>query len=92
MTLRDIDAAKVAALNDGQVPIYEPGLAELMARARRPPDASRISLERDARALDIVFIAVGHAADLLGDADLSRVMGVVDELERSAPTAATSWS
>jgi len=30
VTLRDIDAAKVAALNDGQVPIYEPGLTEVM--------------------------------------------------------------
>ena len=42
VTLRDIDELKVAALNDGVVPIYEPGVADLMAQSssrstRRPP-------------------------------------------------------
>jgi UDPglucose 6-dehydrogenase len=81
VTLRDIDAAKVAALNDGQVPIYEPGLAELMAE-----HASRLtytlSLERMLERSDIVFIAVDTPPTYSGDADLSRVMSVVDELQR----------
>ena len=81
VTLRDIDAAKVAALNDGQVPIYEPGLAELMAE-----HADRLtftlSLERMLERSDIVFIAVNTPPTYSGDADLSRVMSVVDELER----------
>jgi UDPglucose 6-dehydrogenase len=81
VTLRDIDATKVAALNDGQVPIYEPGLAELMAE-----HASRLtytlSLERMLERSDIVFIAVDTPPTYSGDADLSRVMGVVEELQR----------
>jgi UDPglucose 6-dehydrogenase len=81
VTLRDIDAAKVASLNDGQVPIYEPGLVELMAE-----HADRLtytlSLERMLERSEIVFIAVDTPPTYSGDADLSRVMAVVDELER----------
>jgi UDPglucose 6-dehydrogenase len=81
VTLRDIDANKVAALNDGQVPIYEPGLAELMAENSERL-AYTLSLERLLDRSDIVFIAVDTPPTYSGDADLSRVMAVVDELER----------
>jgi UDPglucose 6-dehydrogenase len=81
VTLRDIDANKVAALNDGQTPIYEPGLEDIMAE-----HAARLtytlSLERMLDRADIIFIAVDTPPTYSGDADLSRVMGVVDELER----------
>ncbi len=91
VTLRDIDANKVAALNDGQVPIYEPGLEDIMAE-----HADRLtytlSLERMLDRSDIIFIAVDTPPTYSGDADLSRVMSVVEELERWAPTRATSWS
>ena len=82
VTLRDIDARKVAALNDGLAPIYEPGLADLMAQ-----HADRLtytlSLERLLERSDLVFVAVDTPPTYSGDADLSRVMGVVDELERT---------
>ncbi len=81
VTLRDIDATKVAALNDGQVPIYEPGLAELMAEHSERLTYT-LSLERLLTRSDIVFIAVDTPPTYSGDADLSRVMGVVDELEK----------
>ena len=81
VTLRDIDAAKVAALNDGQVPIYEPGLEGVMAE-HAPRLTYTLSLERMLDRSDIVFIAVDTPPTYSGDADLSRVMGVVDELER----------
>ena len=81
VTLRDIDATKVAALNDGQVPIYEPGLAELMAEHRSRLTYT-LSLERMLERSDIVFIAVDTPPTYSGDADLSRVMGVVEELQR----------
>jgi len=81
VTLRDIDAAKVAALNDGQVPIYEPGLAELMAEHRERLTYT-LSLERLLERSDVVFIAVDTPPTYSGDADLSRVMSVVDELQR----------
>ncbi len=57
MTLRDIDARKVAALNDGGVPIYEPGLDDLMAEHRERLTYT-LSLERLLERSDIVFIAV----------------------------------
>lgn len=81
VTLRDIDAAKVAALNDGQVPIYEPGLVEMM-REHGDRLTYTLSLERMLERAEIVFIAVDTPPTYSGDADLSRVMAVVDELER----------
>jgi UDPglucose 6-dehydrogenase len=79
VTMRDIDAAKVAALNDGQVPIYEPGLADLMA-ANAERLTFTLSLERLLERSDIVFIAVDTPSTYSGDADLSRVMTVIDDL------------
>ena len=81
VTLRDIDASKVAALNDGQVPIYEPGLEELMAE-HKDRLIYTLSLQRMLDLSDIIFIAVDTPPTYSGDADLSRVMGVVDELEQ----------
>jgi UDPglucose 6-dehydrogenase len=81
VTLRDIDPRKIGLLNDGGVPIYEPGLAELMAE-----NAERLSftlsLERMLERSGVVFVAVDTPPTYSGDADLSRVMGVIDELER----------
>ncbi|MEQ8833406.1 MAG: UDP-glucose/GDP-mannose dehydrogenase family protein [Miltoncostaeaceae bacterium] len=81
VTLRDIDARKVAELHAGRVPIYEPGLTELMAE-----HADRLHYTLDlAEMLDrseVVFVAVDTPPTYSGDADLSRVMAVVAELER----------
>ncbi len=81
VNLRDIDAAKVEALRAGRVPIYEPGLADLMAE-----HAGRLrytlSLEEMLDDSEIVFVAVDTPPSYSGDADLSRVMSVVSELER----------
>ena len=56
----DLDAAKIAGLNDGKLPIYEPGLDEMVARNAQ---AGRLSFTTDvAKAVahgDIQFIAVG---------------------------------
>jgi len=73
----DIDAAKVERLQRGEVPIYEPGLEELLAR-----NASRLHFSTDiADALEhcrLLFIAVGTPPTYSGDADLSAVHAVVD--------------
>ena len=82
VTLRDIDPNKVAALNDGQVPIYEPGLAELMEK-HRDNLTYTLSLERLLERSDVIFIAVDTPPTYSGDADLSRVMGVISELEKT---------
>jgi UDPglucose 6-dehydrogenase len=79
--LRDIDVAKVAALEQGRVPIYEPGLEALMVE-HRARLAFTLSLDELLERSDIVFIAVDTPPTYSGDADLSRVMAVLDELER----------
>ena len=78
----DIDEAKIARLRDGEIPIYEPGLAEMVARNRE-----RLHFSTDiADALDnarLMFVAVGTPPTYSGDADLSAVHAVVDAMPAS---------
>ena len=73
----DIDAAKVDGLNNGVIPIYEPGL-EPMVKANHA--AGRLRFTTDAAdAIDfgeVVFIAVGTPPDEDGSADLQYVLAV----------------
>ncbi len=73
----DVDAAKVAALDAGKVPIYEPGLDAMVASNRR---AGRLKFTTDAEVGidhgEVIFIAVGTPADDDGSADLSHVIDV----------------
>jgi UDPglucose 6-dehydrogenase len=72
----DVDAEKVRALQDGRIPIWEPGLDELVARNR-----SRLHFSTDVGgALEhtrLLFVAVGTPPTYSGDADLSAVYSVV---------------
>ncbi len=72
----DIDAAKIERLRRGEVPIYEPGLEELLAR-----NSERLHFSTDiADALEharLLFVAVGTPPTYSGDADLSAVHAVV---------------
>jgi UDPglucose 6-dehydrogenase len=81
VTLRDINEAKVDALRAGRVPIYEAGLEDLM-RAHSSRLRYTLSLAEMLDASEVVFIAVDTPPTYSGDADLSRVMSVVTELER----------
>ncbi len=73
----DIDAEKVAALEAGRVPIFEPGLEDLV---RKNHSGGRLSFTTDAaRGVAhgrIQFIAVGTPPDEDGSADLQYVLGV----------------
>jgi UDPglucose 6-dehydrogenase len=77
--LRDVVDEKIRALSRGDVPIFEPGLAELLAANR-----DRLSFTLDApeaiEGADVVFICVDTPPTYSGDADLSRVWTVIDEL------------
>ncbi len=86
VVLRDIDTSKVEALNRGDVPIYEPGLEALMAEHRDRLEYT-LSLDRMLERSDILFVAVDTPPTYSGDADLSRVMRVLDELEASGADA-----
>ncbi len=78
----DIDAAKVERLRRGEVPIYEPGLDELLAR-----NSERLHFSTElAGALEharLLFVAVGTPPTYSGDADLSAVHAVVDVIPAS---------
>src|ERR1700761_8117558 len=75
----DIDAGKIERLNRGEIPIYEPGLAECVAR-----NADRLHFSTElAPALEharLLFVAVGTPPTYSGDADLSAVNAVVDAM------------
>src|SRR5438876_5148412 len=78
----DTDAAKIARLEAGEIPIFEPGLAPLVAANRA---AGRLAFTTDLRAAvagaDAVFIAVGtpsRRGD--GHADLTHVFAAAEEI------------
>jgi UDPglucose 6-dehydrogenase len=83
---RDIDAAKITALSAGDVPIYEPGLPELVSRnqTRLHFDTGLAPVLEHAR---LLFACVDTPPTYSGDADLSRVEAVVDELPGSGDHA-----
>jgi len=83
--LYDIDPEKITKLEEGQIPIYEPGLADLIHRNQRGGRlhfASAIPTPFDEA--DAYFIAVGTPPGPDGAADLSAVMAVADTIARVA--------
>jgi len=75
----DIDAEKIANLKSGEVPIYEPGLSELVVKNQERMHFTT-SLEDVFARAEIVFIAVDTPPTFTGDADLSRVFAVMSSL------------
>lgn len=77
----DKDASKIAVLESGRLPIYEPGLLELVERNRR---VGRLTFTTDlARGIQearLIFIAVGTPQSAEGSADLSNIWAVGDVL------------
>ena len=81
VTCVDVDQAKVDLLNQGGMPIWEPGLSELVARNRTDGRLFFTTSLREAmRDVDAVFIAVGTPPDEDGSADLKYVLGVAEEV------------
>ncbi|HSC12335.1 MAG TPA: UDP-glucose/GDP-mannose dehydrogenase family protein [Rhodanobacteraceae bacterium] len=73
----DVDAAKIARLEAGEIPIFEPGLEEVVAENRA---TGRLRFTTDAVSAiahaQMLFIAVGTPPDEDGSADLSHVLDV----------------
>jgi len=86
VTCLDIDAEKIARLNRGEIPIYEPGLEELVLRNAK---AARLLFTTDTaaalRAAQIVFLAVGTPPAADGSADLSSLWRVIDAIAPHLP-------
>jgi len=79
----DVDEKKIAMLNAGGVPIYEPGLQEIIQRNRA---AGRLTFSTDVAAsvdhADVQFIAVGTPPDEDGSADLKYVLAAARNIGR----------
>jgi UDPglucose 6-dehydrogenase len=80
----DKDESKIRILQGGKIPIYEPGLEELVVRNEHE---ERLTFTTDlpsaVRESDIVFIAVGTPQSEDGAADLQQVLGVAKEIGRA---------
>jgi len=80
----DKDPAKVRLLQRGKIPIYEPGLEELVRRNHAEKRLTfTTALPRGVRNSQIIFIAVGTPTDEDGSADLQHVMGVARDVARA---------
>ncbi|RPI77906.1 MAG: UDP-glucose/GDP-mannose dehydrogenase family protein, partial [Planctomycetaceae bacterium] len=77
----DIDEAKIARLNRGEIPIYEPGLDGLVVQNVR---AGRLKFTSDAASVvstaRVIFVAVGTPQDETGAADLTGLWKAIDGL------------
>src|SRR2546427_12204809 len=82
----DIDQHKVAELRDGKVPIYEPGLEELI---RRNTADGRLRFTTDLTVAVkegmVCFIAVGTPSDIDGSADVRMVVQAAAEIAHTMP-------
>ena len=80
----DKDTSKIATLRDGKMPIFEPGLEEMV---RRNHHEERLSFTTDladaVKASAIVFIAVGTPQDEDGSADLQHVLAVARDVGKA---------
>jgi UDPglucose 6-dehydrogenase len=81
VTCLDIDADKIARLNRGEIPIYEPGLEELVVHNAK---AGRLLFTTDTTAAvrnaEVIYLAVGTPPSADGSADLSSLWKVVDAI------------
>ena len=81
----DVDQEKIDQLKNGQVPIYEPGLQEMLKMNLRE---DRLSFTTDMKEAveksQIIMIAVGTPPDEDGSADLKYVLSVADEIGKYA--------
>jgi len=78
VVVRDVQPERIAALQAGRVPLHEPGLAELLERNR---ERLTFTLELDeVVSAPLMFVCVGTPPTYSGDADLTAVWTVVDQL------------
>jgi UDPglucose 6-dehydrogenase len=80
----DVDQRKIDMLNVGQIPIYEPGLADVVSRNVK---AGRLSFTMDVasavKASEVVFIAVGTPPADDGSADLSYILEAAESIAKA---------
>src|SRR3954467_3844067 len=79
VVIRDVIPERIERLRAGEIPIYEPGLEQVVERNR---DRLRFTLDVDeaVEGAEFLYVAVGTPPTESGDADLGYVWSVVDEL------------
>src|SRR5438477_4169034 len=79
VVIRDVVPERIEQLRAGEVPIYEPGLDQVIARNK---DRLRFTLDIDETVdgAEFLYVAVGTPPTYSGDADLTAVWSVIDEL------------
>jgi UDPglucose 6-dehydrogenase len=82
VTCVDVDRAKIALLNKGDIPIYEPGLAKAIAEGRRSKTlVFSCDVKSAAAGANTIFIAVGTPSrESDGHADLSSLYEVIEKI------------
>src|SRR5262245_35732033 len=89
----DKDAGKIATLESGKLPIYEPGLLELVQRNRKE---GRLTFTTEFAAsvvqAKLIFIAVGTPQSEAGDADLSSIWAVTKAIAAALKSTPASTS
>ena len=84
----DINAARIAQLNAGEVPIYEEHLGEILESAHKAKKISYTANIGDAiRASDAIFICVGTPPKESGEADLSAIDSVARQIAAEAQSS-----
>ena len=84
VTCIDIDKKKIEMLQSGQIPIYEPGLQEIVQRNSKKGRLHFVTdLASVLDSLSVVFVAVGTPPGEDGSADLSYVLNVASEFGRN---------
>lgn len=84
VTCIDIDKTKISKLKRGKIPIYEPGLEELVKRNKKQKRLFfSTSLQNSLKDTDIIFIAVGTPPKSNGEADLKYVKDAAKEIGKN---------
>ncbi len=76
----DIDETKISRLNNGEVPIFEPGLKELIYNNTNKSLFFSTNIEKAINESDIIFIAVGTPMKIDGTANLEAIFNVADTI------------
>jgi len=80
----DIDESKIGSLNKGEIPIYEPGLSDIVQRNMREERLSfTTDMDKAINESSILFIAVGTPPDEDGSADLQNVLAVAKSIGKT---------
>jgi UDPglucose 6-dehydrogenase len=84
VVIRDVDPAKIDQLQSGEIPIYEPGLEDVVERNRERLTFT-LDVDEAVDGAEFLYVAVGTPPTESGDADLRYVWSVIDHLPQQIP-------